>query len=110
MLGHCPQHIYRAPRSKVRSNDLDIREKYIQRCLEKYGSEDVINDFQSLASFYQANRDGEDMRVKISCLHASLATKIEKIQIDVDKSIGQFFIGAIPWSPTIQVHPNRIGY
>ena len=26
MLGHCLQHVYRAPRSKVRSNDPDIRE------------------------------------------------------------------------------------
>ena len=29
LLEHCPQHIYCAPRSKVKSNDLDIREMYI---------------------------------------------------------------------------------
>ena len=50
------------------------------------------------------------MRNEISCLHASLLTKIKKIQMDVDKSIGQVFTGAIPWSPTIQVHHNRIDY
>ena len=51
LLGHRSQHIYCASRSKVRSNDPDIREKYIQRCLEKYGYEDIINDFETLASF-----------------------------------------------------------
>ena len=45
MLGHCPQHIHRAPNSKVRSNDPNIRELYILRCIKKYGSEDVINNF-----------------------------------------------------------------
>ena len=110
LLGHRPQHIYRAPRSKVRSNDPDIREKYIQRCLEKYGCEDVINDFQTLVSFCQQTPDGEDIRDEIICLHAALTTKIEKIQMEVDNSIGQFFTGAIPWLPTLQVHCNRIDY
>ena len=30
--------------------------------------------------------------------------------MDVDKFIGKFFTGAIPWLPTIQVHCNRIDY
>ena len=101
LLSHRPQHVYRAPRSKARSNDPDLREKYIQRCLEKYGEEDVINDFKTLSSFCQAARDGDDMRDQISFLHASLSSKIEKIQMEVDKSIGQFFTGSVPWSPTI---------
>ena len=74
MLGHRPQHIYHAPRSNVRLNDPDIIEKYIQRCLEKYRCEDVINDFQTLVSFYQRTRDGKDMRDKIIRLYASLVT------------------------------------
>ena len=110
MLGHRLQHIYRAPRSNVRSNDPDIREKYIQQCLEKYGCEDVINDFQTLVSFCQRTRDGKDIRNDIICLHASLSTKIEKIQMEVDKYINQFFTGAIHWSPTIQIHRDRIDY
>ena len=36
LYGHYPQHIYCAPVSNVKSNDFDIREMYIQRCLEKY--------------------------------------------------------------------------
>ena len=50
------------------------------------------------------------MRDQISFLHASLSMKIEKIQMEVDKSVGQFFTGSIPWSPTIQVHRDRIDY
>jgi len=30
--------------------------------------------------------------------------------MEVDKSIGQFFTGSVPWSPTIQVHRDRIDY
>ena len=111
LLSHRPQHVYRAPRSKARSNDPCLREKFIQRCLEKYGAEDVINDFQTLSSFCQAARDSdEDMRDHISFLHDSLSTKIEKIQMEVEKSIGQFFTRSVPWSPTIQVHRDRIDY
>ena len=50
------------------------------------------------------------MRDEIICLHASLATKIEKIQMEVDKSIGQFFTGSIPWPQTLQVRRDRIDY
>ena len=45
LLGHRPQHIYRAPRAKARSNDPDVQEKFIQRCINRYGKEDIINDF-----------------------------------------------------------------
>ena len=51
LLGHRPQHIYRAPRSKARSNNPEVRGKFNQRCLKKYSNEDVINDFQTLAYF-----------------------------------------------------------
>ena len=110
MLGHRPQHIYRAPRSNIRSNNLDIREKYIQQYLKKYGCEDIINDFKTLVSFSQSTRDGKDMRDKIICLPSSLSTKIKKIQMKVDKSIGQFLTGDIHWSPTIQVYRDHIDY
>ena len=45
LLGHQPQHIYRAPWSKARSNGPDVHEKFIQRCIDRYGNEDIINDF-----------------------------------------------------------------
>ena len=51
-----------------------------------------------------------DMRKEIIYLHASLATKIEKIQLEVDKTLGQFFTGSVLWSPTLQVHYNHIDY
>ena len=110
LLGHRPQHIYHALLSKTRSNDPDTCEKYIQRCLEKYGCEDVINDFQTLTSFCQRQQEGEDLRNEIIHLHSSLATKIERIQLEVDKSLGRFFIGLVPWSSTLQVHCDCIDY
>ena len=45
--------------------------------------------------------DSYDMRDKIIHLHATLATKIEKIQIEVDKLLGQFFTRQVPWSPIL---------
>ena len=90
--------------SNVKSNDLDRREMYIQWCLKKDEQEDVINDYQTLDSFCKKTQEGTNMQDKIINLHASLAIKIEKIQMEVDKSLGQFFNGAISWPPTIQVH------
>ena len=96
LLEHYPQYIHCAPGSNVKFNNPDIREMCNQRCLEKYEQEDVINDFQTLASFCQKTWEGTNMCDKIFHLHASLATKMEKIQMEVDKSLGQFFIGAVP--------------
>ena len=43
-------------------------------------------------------------------LHASLPTKIEQIQLEADKTLGQFFTGSVPWSLIIQVHCDCINY
>ena len=110
LLGHRPQHIYRAPRAKARSNDPNVREKFIQLCINRYGKEDIINNFQTLTYFCQKQREGEVVRDKIIFLHSSLASKIDKIQLEVDDSLGQFFTGSVPWSPTIQVHRDQINY
>ena len=53
--------------------------------------EDGINDFQTLTYFCQKQREGEDIRNEIIHLHSSLATKIKKIQLKVDKSLGPSF-------------------
>ena len=87
-----------------------MREKFNQRCLKKYSNEDVINDFQTLAHFCQKQREGNECRNEIIFLHESLATRIEKIQLGVDNTVGKFFTGQVPWSPTIQVHRDRLDY
>ena len=94
----------------MKSNDPDIRERYIQRCLEKYEQADIINDYETLVSFCKQTLNGTLLREEIIHLHTSLAEKIEKIQLEVDKSLGQYFNGAILWSPQIQVHRDRIDY
>ena len=110
LLEHRPQYIHHAPVSNVKPNTPDIREMYIQRCLENYEREGAINDFQTLASFCQKTLEGTNMRDKIIHLHASLAIKIEKIQMEVDNFLGQFFNSSVPWSQTIQVHRDCIDY
>ena len=50
------------------------------------------------------------MRDEIIHLHVSLATKIKNIQMEVDKSLVQFFTRKVPWSPTLQVHRDYINY
>ena len=42
------------------------------------------------------------MRNEIIHVYSSLVTKIERIQLEVDKSQGQFFTGSVPWSPMIR--------
>ena len=71
----------------MKSNDPDIREKYIQKYLKKDELEDVINDYQTLDSFCEQTREGNDMRDEIIHLHKPLAEKIHKIRIEVDKSM-----------------------
>ena len=72
----------------MKSNDPDIRERYIQRCLEKYEQADIINDYETLVSFCDQSRNGINLREEIIHLHTSLAEKIEKIQLEVNKSLG----------------------
>ena len=96
LLGHQPQHIYRAPRFKARSNDPDIREKFIQLSINRYSKEDIINDFQTLTYFCQKQREGVEVKDRIIFLLSSLASKIEKIQLKVYDSLGKFFTESVP--------------
>ena len=56
----------------------------------RYGKEDIINDFQTLTYFCQKQREGEEVRDEIIFLHSSLASKIEKIKLEVHDSLGNF--------------------
>lgn len=66
--------------------------------------------FKLSLSFYQQQQESKDLRNEIIHLYASLATKIERIQLEVDKFRSQFFTGSVPWSSSIQVHYDRIDY
>lgn len=88
----------------MKSNDPVIREKYIQKCLDKYELENLINNYQTLESFYEETREGDDIRDKVIHIHKSVAEKIQKIKMEVDESFAQFFNSSAPWSPQIQDH------
>ena len=77
---------------------------YIQWCLENYEWEDVIKDFQTLVSCCQKTQESTNMYDKIMHLYASLVIKIKKFQMEVDKSLGQFPTGAVPWLLILQVY------
>ena len=94
----------------MKSNDPNIRERYIQGYLEKYEHEDVINGYQTLASFCEQTQEVNDVQDKVIRLIKFLAKKIHKIKMEVDKYLAQFFNGSVPWSPQIQVHQNQIDY
>ena len=48
MFGHCPQKIFRAPVSKVKSNDPANCEKYIEDVLVQFEADDILLSFGTL--------------------------------------------------------------
>lgn len=93
LLQYQPQHIYQALWAKARYNDLDVCEKLIQRCINRYSKEDIINNFQTLTYFYQKQKEGEEVRDKNIYLHSSLALKIKRIQLDLNNCLSNFLQG-----------------
>ena len=110
MFGHRPQHISRAPVSKVKSNDPVNREKYIEDVLLRFESEDIMLSFATLQQFCESQRQGVDVQQEIEYLHEELSTKMHKIRSDVDSNLSKFYNGSTPWSPQIQTHRDRIDY
>ena len=86
LYAYFPQRIYRSLVYNVKSNDPDIRKRYIKSSLEKIERENVINNHQTLVLFCEQTQTGD----KIIHLHAPLAEKIHKIQTEVDISLGHF--------------------
>ena len=73
MFGHRPQQIFRAPVSKVKSNDPANREKYIEDILERYKTDDILTSFRTLQQYCESQGQGVDVCDKIVYLHKELA-------------------------------------
>ena len=99
MFGHRPQHISRAPVSKVKSNDPANREKYIEDVLLRFESEDIMLSFATLQQYCESQRQGVDVQEEIEYLHEELSTKMHNIRSDVDSNLSKFYNGSTPWSP-----------
>ena len=69
MFGHRPQWIFRAPVSKVKSNDPTNREKYIEDVLEQFEAEDILLSFGTLQQYYESQRQGVNVHEEIVYLH-----------------------------------------
>ena len=48
LFGHRPQRIFRAPVSKVKSNDPANRDKYIEEVLVQFEAQDIMLSFDTL--------------------------------------------------------------
>ena len=75
-----------APLYNVKSNDLEITEKYVPKCLEYYDLEDIINNFKTLESFVSNIIKGKDTHNEKINLYKNLSKKIYKICMEVDSS------------------------
>ena len=99
MFGHRPQQIFRAPVSKVKSNDPANREEYIEDVLERYKTDVILLNFVTLQQYCTSQRQGVDVHEEIVYLHKELAEMMHKIRSEVDTKM------STPWSP--RYSPSR---
>ena len=80
MFGHRPQRIFRAPVSKVTSNDPVNRGKYIEDVLVQFEAQDIMLSFDTLKQYCESQRQGVDVHEDIIYLHKELSTKMHQIR------------------------------
>jgi hypothetical protein len=101
LFGHYPQHMWKAPSTRVRSNDPRCRGRYIERVLQQYKDENVSVQCEALRQLCNDRNNGEEVGPAIEVLHAELKEKTIKIRKAVDDKLLKFHAGAVPWSPAI---------
>ena len=99
MFGHCSQIIFRAPVSKVKSNDPANQEKYIEDVLERFEAEDILLSFGTLQQYCESQRQGMEVHEEIVYMHEELSTKMHQIRSEVDSKLSKFYNCSTPWSP-----------
>ena len=99
MFGHCPQQIFRAPVSNVKSNDPANWEKHIESVLERYETEDILLSFGTLQNYCESQCQGVDVHKKIVYSHNESSAKMHQIWSEVDSKLSKFYNGSTPWSP-----------
>ena len=108
LLGHRPQRIFRAPRSKVKSNNPISREKYNDRTKKMYIKEEIIEEYKTFQEFCKAQREGIDLMTKIESTYENISYRSFKIRKKVDKKLSKYFNGAHPYSPKLQQARDRV--
>ena len=76
MFGHRPQQIFRAPVSKVKSNDPVNQEKFIEDVLEQFEAEDILLSFETLQQYCVSQRQGVYVHEEIMYVQEELSTKM----------------------------------
>jgi hypothetical protein len=102
LFGHYPQHMWKAPSTRVRSNNPSCRNRHIERVLQQYKDENVFVQCKALRQLCNDRNNGEEVGPAIEALHAELKEKTIKIRKAVDYKLLKFHAGAVPWSPAIQ--------
>jgi hypothetical protein len=75
IFGHYPQQMWKAPSTKVRSNNPKCRDRYIERVLQQYEEENVFVQCEALRQLYIDRNNGEEVGSAIEALHAELKEK-----------------------------------
>ena len=110
IFGHYPQKMWKAPETRVKSNDPRCRDRYIERVLQKYEEEKIFVQCEALRQLCLDHDNGENVGPAIEELHAELKEKTIRIRRAVDDKLLKFHAGAVPWSPPIQKHRDRVEY
>ena len=96
MFSHCPQKIFWAPVSKVKSNDPANREKYIEDVLVQFEADAILLSFGTLQQYCESQRQGVDVHEEIVYLHKEFSTKMHQIRSEVDSKLSKFYNGSTP--------------
>ena len=71
LFGHRPQRIFRAPRSKVKSNNPISREKYIDKVKKIYKKEEIFEEYKTFIECCKGQKEGLDLMSEIEILHSN---------------------------------------
>ena len=82
LLGHRPQRIFRAPRSKVKSNNPISREKYIDRTKKLYIEEEIIEEYKTFQELCKAQRAGMDLMSEIEMALIHFPQSFNKLETE----------------------------
>jgi hypothetical protein len=79
IFGHYPQKMWKAPETRVKSNDPRCRDRYIERVLQKYEEEKIFVQCEALRQLCLDHDKGENVGPAIEELHAELKEKTIRI-------------------------------
>jgi hypothetical protein len=90
LFGHYPQQMWKAPSTRVRSNDPRCRDRYIEQVLQQYEEENVFVQCEALRQLCNDRNNGDEAGSAIVALNAELKEKTIEIRQAVDDNFLKF--------------------